>query len=284
MIDIVIDALVDSGKLLPFLFLTYLVMEYVEHKTSEKTKNMIKHSGRLGPVAGGILGIVPQCGFSAAASNLYAGRIITTGTLLAVYLSTSDEMLPILISSQVSWDVIVKILFIKLAISMIVGFLADMLIHIFKKEHGKIQIEHICEHDHCHCDEGIWQSALKHTIYITFFIFLITLVLNTLIHFIGEDFLVGIISGTPFLGHILAGMVGLIPNCATSVIITQLYVDGVVSTGAMMAGLLAGAGVGLLVLFRVNTKRLKENLAIVGILYGSGVLFGVLVDMLGIVL
>lgn len=284
LIHVIEHTLIDNIKLLPFLFITYLVMEYIEHKTSEKTEEIIKKSGRFGPVLGGVLGVLPQCGFSAAASNLYAGRIITLGTLFAIFLSTSDEMLPILISEQVPTGTIIKILAVKALIGIVTGFIIDLFI---RRSHGEkeeeLRIEHMCDHEHCHCGEGkIFRSAFSHTLQIFLFIILISFVLNLIIEFVGEDVLAGFISSSKFFGPLLAGLVGLIPNCAASVVITQLYLSGVLGAGAMMAGLLVGSGVGLLVLFRVNDD-LRENLKIMGVLYAVGVLAGIIIELLRIV-
>lgn len=275
--------LLEALKLLPFLFLTYLAMEYLEHKTGEKTKHMVKKAGKLGPVIGGIAGAVPQCGFSAAASNLYAGRVITLGTLMAIFLSTSDEMLPIMISAKASMKVIGSILAAKVAIGVMVGFVIDLVISRREKEHGHHHehdhehIHELCEHEHCNCEQGIFRSAVKHTLQITFFIFVITFALHLALEGIGEDALANLILNKPVLGSALAGVVGLIPNCASSVVITQLYLQGAMSVGAMMAGLLVGSGVGVLVLFRVNPDK-KESAKIMGFLYVIGVLSGILID------
>ena len=171
--DVVMDTLLDGIKLFPFLLITYLVMEYIEHKTSSKTQQIMKNAGKWGPIAGSILGVVPQCGFSAAASNLYAGRIITVGTLAAVFLSTSDEMLPILISEQVNPVTIIRILAVKVLIGMVIGFLLDLIIRRKKgTEKEEFRIEHMCDHEHCHCKEGkIFRSAFNHTLQIFIFIF-----------------------------------------------------------------------------------------------------------------
>lgn len=284
LIHVIEHTLIDNIKLLPFLFITYLVMEYIEHKTSDKTEEMIRKSGRFGPVIGGVLGVVPQCGFSAAASNLYAGRIITLGTLFAIFLSTSDEMLPILISEQVSTGTIVKILAVKALIGVLAGFVIDLFIRKGQgKDEEELRIEHMCDHENCHCGEGkIFRSAVSHTLQIFLFILIISFLLNLGIEYVGEDTLAGLISSSKFFGPVLAGLVGLIPNCAASVVITQLYLSGVLGAGAMMAGLLVGSGVGLLVLFRVNDD-LKENLKITGMLYVIGVLAGIAIELLGIV-
>lgn len=284
MLKIITETLVDGVRLLPFLFLTYLVMEYMEHRMGEKTRDAIKRSGRFGPLIGGAIGVFPQCGFSAAASNLYAGRVITAGTLLAVFLSTSDEMLPVLISQKVDFGIILKILGLKLLIGIAVGFVMDFFLK--KKDihpHNHMEIGHMCEHEHCHCEDGILKSALRHTFSIFGFILLITFVMNTAIACVGEDFLAGLILNRPVFGPLIAGLVGLIPNCAASVIITQLYLEGVMGLGAMMAGLLAGTGVGLLVLFKVN-DNIKENIKIVLLLYAAGVAAGILIDLCGLTL
>lgn len=280
MLDVVLDAVIDTVKLLPFLFVTYLLMEWLEHKTSEKTKNIIRNSGKFGPVIGGLLGAVPQCGFSAAASNLYAGRVITVGTLVAIFLSTSDEMLPIMISEQIQPGSILGILGIKILIGVIAGFVIDSVIGKKQKvEKIEVGIGHVCRHDHCHCDKSVVKSSLKHTAVIMIFIFVISLALNTLLFFVGEDALAGFILDRPVLGPVLSALVGLIPNCAASVVITQLFIEGVISFGSMMAGLLAGSGVGLLVLFKVNDKW-KDNVKIMAAVYVIGTVCGIVMNLL----
>lgn len=277
MLDVILDAVIDTVKLIPFLFLTYLAMEYLEHKTGSKAQRLVQRAGRFGPVIGGLLGVVPQCGFSAAASGLYTGRVITLGTLFAIYLSTSDEMLPILISEQAPIGLIGKILFAKAAI----GIFAGMLIDFVLRKKGVEEHEHIheiCEHDHCHCEEGagVFRSALTHTLQISIFILVVTFGLNLILHFVGEDALANLVLNRRILGPALAGLIGLIPNCAGSVAITQLYLEGAMSIGSAMAGLLTGSGVGLLILFRMNPDK-KENLKILALLYGIGVLAGILI-------
>lgn len=281
--DILIDVCKDTLKLVPFLFLTYLLMEYVEHKAGEKAKERIAKAGNFGPAVGALLGAVPQCGFSAAASNLYAGRVITVGTLIAVYLSTSDEMLPIFISEQVPAIDILKILAIKVVIGLVVGFMLDFAVRHFKNgKSNDMDIHHICEHDHCNCEEeGILKSAVHHTLQITGFIFLVSLVLGFVIEFVGAEALGNFITNKPIIGELIAGLIGLIPNCAASVVITQLYLEGALSFGAMMSGLLVGAGIGIAILIRMNEDK-KKSAQIIGILYGAGVVFGILIELLGI--
>lgn len=263
---------IDTLKLVPFLFLTYLVMEALEHKAGERTHYIVKKAGRLGPIVGSLAGALPQCGFSAAASNLYAGRIITLGTLIAIYLSTSDEMLPIMISEKVPFVTILGILGIKVFVGMVAGLLIDVLLSGREDDHD--HIHEICEDENCHCEKGIWMSALIHTLHITIFILLINFMMELLLHTIGEDMLGQMILNKPILGQIIAGLVGLIPNCASSVIITQLYLEGALGLGAMMSGLLVNAGIGVLILFRVNKDR-KENIKILCLLYVIGVLTGI---------
>lgn len=282
MLEVIEEAVIDSVKLVPFLFITYLIMEYIEHKTGNKTKNIIKKSGKFGPFFGSLLGIFPQCGFSVSATNLYAGRVITLGTLIAVYLSTSDEMLPIFISEAVPAITIIKILFVKFIIGMIAGFIIDALIRIFNKnEKQEEKIEDLCEKEHCHCDHGIVKSALKHTLNIFVFILIITLLINIAIYFIGEERIADFIQINPILGPAITSLIGLIPNCAASVILTQLYLEKVISASALISGLLVGAGVGLAVLFKTN-KGIKENIKVIAILYLIGVIAGLGIQLLGI--
>lgn len=272
------DSLIDSVRLLPFLFLTYLVMEYLEHKAGGKMQAAIRGAGKGGPLIGAVLGIFPQCGFSAAAASLYAGGVITTGTLMAVFLSTSDEMLPIMISENAGVRLIVRVLAVKVIVAVAAGLAID---RVFRRSGKELQIGHLCEQHHCHCENGIWRSALHHTAEIFAYILAISLALNLLIAGVGENALGGLILDRPVAGTLLAGLVGLIPNCAASVVITQLYLDGVLGAGAMIAGLLSGTGVGLLVLLRVNDDR-RENLRLIGLLYLIGVAAGIAVEMLGV--
>ena len=280
LLHILEHTLIDTVKILPFLLIAYLIMEYIEHKTTDKTRNAIKKSGRFGPFIGSLLGAFPQCGFSVTATNLYAGRVITLGTLFAIYLSTSDEMLPILLSEGVAGPLILKILGIKIIIGIIAGVVIDLIANKFyknKKEESKI--ESICEHDHCHCEESIWKSAIKHTVNVFIFILIITLILNIAIEYIGEERLASLISNKTILSALIACAIGLIPNCASSVILTQLYLSNVLTLSVMIGGLLVNAGVGLLVLFKVN-HNLKENIKIVLGLYSIGVISAILLQFI----
>ena len=356
--DAFMDALIDTAKLIPFLLVTYMAMEYLEHKTEKNPTAMLEKAGRFGPVIGGAAGMLPQCGFSAAASSLFAGGIISVGTLIAVFLSTSDEMLPIFISEQVAPGTIISIMATKMVLGIISGFALDIFMH-----HGKHtpapekHIHDLCEHDHCSCDDeeeeeddhhedhvlphteehrespakvheahaeeavevheahshdsghehthdhshnlehghghdhghhhhkggiaGILQPAFHHTFQITVFIFLITFVITLLVEGMGKDAIGAFLSGKPMVGVFLSGIIGLIPNCAASVSITELYLMGILDAGQMMAGLMVGAGVGLLVLFRTNYHP-NENLRIAVILYSIGVFWGLVIQFLGI--
>ena len=270
----------DSVKLIPFLFLTYLLMEELEHRTGGKARSRIKNAGKVGPLWGGLLGVVPQCGFSAAASSLYAGRVITVGT---IFLSTSDEMLPIFISEAVPVATIVKILAAKVVIAVISGFAVEFIyVSLFKKKEKDMDIHVVCEEEHCSCEDGILKSACKHTLKIFFYIFVITFVLTFVIEVIGEDHLAIVFQNVPVVGEMIAALVGLIPNCASSVVITELYLSGIITAGAMMSGLLVNAGVGLLILFRLN-RDWKQNAGIVAALFALGVFWGVLIELCGIV-
>ena len=294
MSEIIKDTLIDGIKLLPFLFITYLLMEYIEHKMKHKSRETIKKSGRFGPLFGSLLGVFPQCGFAVSATNLYAGRVITLGTLIAVYLSTSDEMLPIFISEAVSPIAILKILGLKLIIGIIAGFLIDFIMNLLNK--GKLKhkennvddiaeegIEHMCDEEHCHCNEnGILKSTLKHTFSIFVYIIIITFIINIVVHFIGEENIANLLLDKPILGPVISALIGLIPNCAASVIITNMYLQNVISFGSMMAGLLTGAGVGLAVLFKTN-NNIKENVKIIGLLYFLGILSGIIIEAIGVI-
>ncbi len=281
MIDLLLDTIVDSIKLIPFLLITYLIMEYIEHKTKEKTKETIKKSGKYGPFIGSILGIFPQCGFSVSATNLYAARVITLGTLIAVYLSTSDEMLPIFISEAVPITTILKILGIKLIVGMLTGFAIDYIMKLKNKQQEEQKIVDLCEKDHCDCKCGIIKSAFKHTFNIFIFILMVTILINIGIYIIGEERIARFLQNQPILGPVLAGLIGLIPNCGASVILTQMYLENVISMATMISGLLVGAGVGLAVLFKTN-KGIKQNIKIVALLYGVGVAVGIIIELIKI--
>lgn len=278
--EIIVEAGIDTLKLVPFLFITYLLMEWLEHRTGSRAQAAIRRAGKAGPLFGGVLGVFPQCGFSAAASNLYAGGLITAGTLVAVFLSTSDEMLPIFISEAVPVGTIVKILTAKMVIGVVCGFALDLLYHgILRREIWYKNIHTMCESEHCKCEEGIIPSALRHTLQITVFIFLVTLALEAVMEGLGVEALFGLVLDQPVAGECIAGLIGLIPNCASSVVITQLYLEQVIGAGPMIAGLLTNAGIGMLILCRINRRKVRQNLGIIAYVYVAGVTWGILIDL-----
>lgn len=281
MLDVILDALLDTVKIIPFLFLTYIILEWLEHKSAAETERLVSKAGKFGPAIGAAVGVVPQCGFSASASNLYAQHIISAGTLLAVYLSTSDEMLPVFISESVPFSVIWKVLLAKVIAGVLVGYLIDRLFIKHHAETEHVDIHSMCEDEHCLCEErGILYSAIVHTLKIAAYILIVTCVLNLILLYIGEDNLANLILNKPVIGSFISSLIGLIPNCAASVVITELFVSGAMSTGAMLSGLLSSSGVGLLILFRTNRAHMKDNLKILAALYLSGVIIGILADLL----
>jgi hypothetical protein len=322
LVDALIDAVSDTLSCFPFLLATYLFMEWLEHGAGEKFSQSIAKGGRVGPIIGALLGVIPQCGFSSAAATLYAGRVVTLGTLLAVFLATSDEMIPIMVSEQVDLLLVMKILAIKVVAGIVFGLLLDALLaragrlHIglssarLHEGHEGNDIHVLCEQDGCACEmderdaaaeelkeleelegeqghshgtgalHGIVLPALKHSLNVTVFIFIITFIINLLIS-AGLEGALASITATPYLSSVLVGIVAFIPNCAVSVGITELYLDGVMGGGAMIAGLCVNAGLGLLLLFRTN-RDANENLRIMGVLLLCGVLVGWVVELLGI--
>ncbi len=363
LIDIVLDAGKDTLSLVPFLLVTYLVLELIEHAAGERVNAAIKHAGPAGPAVGALLGVVPQCGFSAMASTLYAGRVVTLGTLVAVFLSTSDEMLPMLVAESVPMATMVRILAIKAGAGLITGFVIDLAIRALRKNarvhaalrrtvlgananpahvncghsdhtegdiideialagEGAAHIHELCERDHCGCDDDddhahshahddaaghgahahghdhacgcghdhshggstavhVLRSAVSHTVQVSVFIFLVTLLLVALLETVGEDALAQFLSANEALAVFASALVGLVPNCSASVVITQLYLEGVLSLGAMLAGTLISAGVGYLVLFRTN-RSVRENIVILVMLYVIGAAWGLLFSALGL--
>ncbi len=278
-LHVLLHALKDSALILPFLFLTYLLMELLEHKAGNGVEKAIEKAGRVGPLAGGALGLVPQCGFSTVAAGFYAGRVVSVGTLLSVFLATSDEMIPVLLGARVGVGKILTVLALKLGIAVLIGFLADLLL---RRREAELHVEGLCEEEGCGCGEkGIWRSTLYHTLHVFAFVLLFNLVIGLALELVGEEALGAVMRDIPVLGQLIAALVGLVPNCAASVAIATLYTKDVITAGAMLAGLLTGAGAGLLVLFRTN-KHLRENLQIVAILLLTGVLFGTLLDLTGL--
>lgn len=275
---IISHSIEDTLTIIPFLFIAFLFMEYIEYKFNKKTKNIIERAGKSGPLLGSILGVFPQCGFSVMGTNFYAARIISLGTLVSIYLSTSDEMLPIMLSEGLKLSQIFYILFIKVVIAIIAGFLIDY-IYRNKKVTKKV-IHELCEEEHCDCHhDGIIKSSIKHTLNIVLFIFITNLIITGLIETIGEDNMSEILFKNTIFGPFIASLFGLIPNCASSVIITELFLSGAISFGSLIAGLLTGSGLAILVLFKIN-KNLKENFHILGLVYFVGVISGIIIELI----
>lgn len=277
MTEVFWHGILDTLDLIPLLFITYLFMEYIEHKAKSRAEDIIRSSGALAPIVGGLAGSLPQCGFSAVAANLYSGGLVSLGTLVAVFLATSDEMIPILISGKISAVSIAVILCYKTVVAILSGFIIDLVLRRHKAENKREVDEHHREHGHCH--EGIFKSAAIHTMKITLFILLVNFGINALIYALGEDAIGGFIYGIPVLGHLIAAIFGLIPNCAASVALTTLATEGIITVGTMMAGLFSGAGIGLAVLLRENRPR-RVNAMIIGILVLIGTVFGYLADLI----
>lgn len=271
--EILLDTLIDFIKILPFLFCAFLLMEFIEHKLSKKFQNKIVKAGKFGPLIASILGAFPQCGFSVGMTNLYAGKLITLGTLIAVYLSTSDEMIPVLISKGASIKFIITVIFLKIIIGIFYGLIIDL----FNKKQ-KTNIEEICNESECHCEKGILLSSLHHTINIGLFILITTLLLNIGINYLGTDKLSKMFLKDSLFGSFISSLIGLIPNCASSIIITELYLSSSISFGSMLAGTLTGSGIAIMVLFKVN-KNIKENIKILSLIYLIGSITGFIFDL-----
>ena len=318
--EVVLHGIIDTLSIVAFLFLTYLLLEVIEHKAKDETVLLMRKAGRFGPVVGGLFGVIPQCGFSTVAANLYTGGIIGLGTLIAVFLSTSDDMLVVLLSGNVKIGSVLLILLYKMLCGILVGFIIDLVIRAMRKrstiapeamrrrsrlsnpkkaekpcdghkhedgEHGHSLDEHNHEHadapcgthGHEHSFGDILKCALRHTLSVSLYIFIVTVVLNSLIFFIGEDAIAAIFVDIPVLSHLIAAIVGLVPNCAVSVALTRLALSGIISEGVMISGLLAAAGVGLLVLIRTNSDP-KEDIIVPAILVVAGTVFGLIADLL----
>ena len=276
--ELLIDSLLDTLKLIPYLLITFIILELIEHKIGNKNSKVLTKNKKLGPIFGSILGGFPQCGFSVVASRLFSSRVITIGTLISVYLATSDEMLPIMIGEHASILLILKIIGFKILIGILFGFIIDLI--FIKKEKKLENIDHICDEDHCDCNKkGIIFSSLKHTLKIAFFILIANLLIGLIIEYIGEDKLSNILLGNNIFKYFGASLIGLIPNCSSSVIITKLYLSNLITVGTLFSGLLTGSGLGILILFKDN-KNLKENIFILSIVYLIGVLIGILIDLI----
>jgi len=278
MLDVLLDAVLDTLKALPFLFGAYLLIEFLEHRASGKLTSALSKMGPLGPLGGAVLGCVPQCGFSVAAANFYAGRLISPGTLLAVFLATSDEALPILLSRPQAMPDLLRLLGVKLIAAAAVGLLADLVCKRFLKLRQSEPFHDLCED--CDCEhEGIFKAALHHTVKVFLFLLLINLALGFAIYFVGEENISRFLLSGSVFQPLLAALIGFIPNCAASVILTELYLAGSLSFGSAVAGLCTGAGLGLAVLFKTN-RHPKENFALAGVLYVAAVITGVICNLI----
>ncbi len=273
-----IDFLVENLLLLPFLFPAYLVMEWMESHAGDALEQKLGRVSQWGPFFGAAAGVVPQCGFSAAAASLYAGGVVTAGTLVAVFLSTSDELIPVLLSKQIPVPFLVKLVGLKVLFAVFAGFAVNAFLYCIGRRGPSPHVGELCEHSHCKCAEhkGIFMPALIHTLEIFVFLLLISGALEIVLHFCGgEEALKGCVLNRPFIGELLGGLVGLIPNCAASAACAELYAEKGMSAGALVASSLTGAGVGLLVLFRTHRHHL-QNLGILAAVYVFGVVFGYL--------
>ncbi len=326
-VDVLADSVIDTLKLIPFLFVTYLAMEALEHLASNKVREAVERAGTAGPVVGALLGALPQCGFSAMAATLFSGRVVTAGTLVAVILSTSDEMIPVFVAHQEPASRLLSIIAIKVVLGIVAGLLLDLVLRLLHRAgDGHAHIHELCEREHCHCEEadelddgeghdgrgdhndhhndhdghhehahlhshshshhgawGIVRSACVHTIQVTAFIFLISLLFGLIIEGLGVDSIRSMLAYHPVRATFIAALVGLIPNCGASVAIAELFLDGTLATGPMLAGLLSSGGVGLLVLWRTNADA-RQNVYVTLLVYGVAVLAGLAACALGILL
>lgn len=311
LVDVIADSVLDTLELVPFLFVTYLAMEALEHSTEGRMQGLVARAGHAGPIVGGLLGAVPQCGFSAMAATLYSGGVVTAGTLVAVILSTSDEMVPVFLAHQEPAGRLLSIMLLKVVVGIVVGLLLDAVLHAVRHVgNPQPHIHDLCERAHCRCEDdeagsdaspesdadghgeaerghhhghGHWaivRSAAIHTVHVTGFILLVTFLFGLLIEVMGEDALAQLLGSHPVRATFLAALVGLIPNCGASVAITELYLDGVLAAGPMVAGLLVSGGVGLLVLFRTN-RDVRQNVAVTAFIYAVGVVVGLAVSASG---
>ena len=288
----------DTLRLVPFLFVTYLAMEALEHASAERVQAVVERSGKAGPVVGALLGAIPKCGFSAMAATLYAGRVVTAGTLVAVILSTSDEMVPVFLAHQEPLGRLLAIVAVKVLMGVVVGLLVDVALRAWHRAgDGRPHISELCERAHCHCEEadhghehghehghGRWaivRSAAVHTVQVGVWILVITFAFGLVIELVGTDALAALLVNHPVRATFVSALVGLVPNCGASVAITELYLEGVLTTGPMLAGLLSSGGVGLLVLWRTNASA-GQNAVITAFVYAVSVAVGLVAGMLGI--
>ena len=272
-----IHTIEETIKLIPFLFIAFIIIEFIEHKLSKKNEKILKESGKFGPLLGGLLGLIPQCGFSVLATNLYITRIISLGSLISIYLATSDEMLIILIADKAPLPLILTILAFKLVIGVICGYIIDLLC---RKRKNEYHIHELCEHDECHCEEeNIFISSLKHTLKTTLFIFISLLIVNIIFHNWGEAYLSKLLLKNNIVSPLISSLIALIPSCGSSVIITELYLLNQISFGTLISGLLTNSGIAIMLLFK-NNKNIKENITILLTIYSIGVITGIIINLI----
>lgn len=274
--EVVLHTLTDSVKTLPFLFLAYLIIEFFEHRSNDKIEKILSRSGKWGVLFGSLLGSFPQCGFSVAAANFYAGKVITPGTLIAVFVATSDEAIPLLLTHPDFGAPLLGFIIIKIIIAILAGLIVDHFI-IKHDDPDFHHIHNICEHCNCN-NNGILPAALKHTIQIFLYMVIVTLVLNATIFFIGEENLSELLINGSIFQPLIAALLGFVPNCAISVVLTELYMSGSISFGSIVAGLSTGAGIAIAVLFKVN-KNFRDSVKIAVILYIIGAVTGILLQI-----
>lgn len=333
-LEVLVDGVVDTAKLLPFLFVTYLAMEALEHGMGPRSRRLVERAGVAGPIVGGAVGALPQCGFSAMAATLFSGRVVSMGTLLAVLLSTGDEMIPVFVAHGVAPERWGMVLALKVAVGIVCGLTLDVALRLLRLAgDGHTHIHELCEREHCHCDDdcdcsfgdepaekhvceccghhfdaseaaapggehgcdhdhdhehghgpaGIVRSAVVHTVQVTVFIFVITLAMGLLIELVGTDAIAGLAGSHPLRAVFVAALVGMVPNCAASVAISELFLTGTLGAPAMLAGLLASGGVGLLVLFRTNAD-MRQNVAVAVLLYVASVVCGIMALLAGVMI
>ncbi len=276
MVDLLLDALLDTLKTVPFLFAAYLLLEYVEHRANSRFAALLAGPGGL--FGGAVLGLVPQCGFSAVAANFFSGGVISAGTLLAVFLATSDEAIPILLANPQALPALGRLLLVKFVAALVFGFVIDLALRRFAAPRAKHDPHDLC--DHCGCEDGhILRPALRHTLTITVFLFAANLVLGIAFSLVGEELLSRFLLSVSAFQPVLAALIGIIPNCAASILLTELYLSGALSFGSLAAGLCMGAGAGLIVLFRTN-KNIKQNLSLTGAAFVCAVITGMVCDLL----
>lgn len=275
MFDILLDTLIDSFKILPFLFITYFIIEYIGHRSSHKLVSGLK---RYGVAGGALLGSFPQCGFSVAAANLYTNKVISVGTLIAVFISTSDEAIPVIIANSGSINTIMSLIATKVVIALVAGFIADRFFSkILESEAANGDSSNVHHHHFHDCHGGIFSSTIRHTLHIFIFMVVTIFLMNLVIYLVGEENLSKLLLSDSIMQPAVAALIGFIPNCASSIILTQLYLSGSLSLGSAVAGLSTGAGVGLIVLFKEN-KNVRENIKIMLYIYVISVIAGSLIQ------